>query len=155
MIIKRALQTNDSNTTRCKKANADSIKIFFNLKYSGETAARMVKSCTKKLYKSFKQEINVKFATHYKTTKISFFTNRKDKTPSLSKSSVVYRCTCPGCSCYYIGTKERTLHKRTEEHIYPKKSNNEQSAIYKHLSTYLHYGQILYYYTLRCFSCFC
>ena len=46
----------------------------------------MAKKCIKKLYKSFKREINVKFVTHYKTTKISFFTNTKDKTPSLSQS---------------------------------------------------------------------
>ena len=32
-IIIRALQSNDSNTTGSKKANADSIKIFFNLNY--------------------------------------------------------------------------------------------------------------------------
>ena len=44
-IITRALQTNDTNTTRSEKANADSIKIFFNLNYSGETVERMGKSC--------------------------------------------------------------------------------------------------------------
>ena len=44
-----------------KRAKADFIKMFFNLNYSGDTAERMVKSCIKKLYKSFKREINVKF----------------------------------------------------------------------------------------------
>ena len=53
-IIKRALQTNDSNTPRSKKDNTDSIKIFSNLNYSGETAERMVKKCIKKLHRSFK-----------------------------------------------------------------------------------------------------
>ena len=57
------LQSNDSNTTRSKKAKADSIKISFKLSYSGKIAERMVKSCIKKLYKSFKREINVKFVT--------------------------------------------------------------------------------------------
>ena len=60
------LQSNDRNTSRSKKANADSIKIFFSLNYSGEAAERMFKSCIKNLYKSFKQEIFVKFVTHYK-----------------------------------------------------------------------------------------
>ena len=83
-IIKPALQTNDSNTTRSKKENADSIKIFFNFNYSGETAERMVKTCINKLLKKFKREIKVKFVTHYKTTKTVFYTNTKDKTPSLS-----------------------------------------------------------------------
>ena len=54
-IIKQALQSDYSNTTRSKKAYADSIKIFFNLNYSGETAERMDKSCIEKLYKSFMQ----------------------------------------------------------------------------------------------------
>ena len=112
-IFKRALQANNSNTTRSKKANADSVKIFFNLNHSGKTFERMVKSCIKKLYRSFKREINVKFVTHYKTTIMSFFTNSKDKTPSLSQSSVVYKFTCPSCSCNYIGKTERTLHERT------------------------------------------
>ena len=71
--------------TLLEKDNTDSMKIFFNLNYSGETAGRMVKKCIKKLYKSFKPEINVKFVTHYKTTKILFFTNIKGKTPSLSQ----------------------------------------------------------------------
>ena len=44
----------------------------------------MVKSCIKKLYKSLKQEINVKFVTHYKTAKRSFFTNTKGKTSILN-----------------------------------------------------------------------
>ena len=126
-----------------KKDNPDSVKIFFNLNYSGETAERMVISCIKKLYRSFKREINVKFATHYKTTKMLFFTNTKDKTLSLSQSSIVYRFTCPGCSCNYIGKTERTLPERTEEHAYHKKKSNKQSAIDEHLSTCPQYRHIV------------
>ena len=80
---------------------------------------------------------------HYKTTKISFFTNTKGKTPSLSQSSVVYKFTCPVCSCNYIGKTERTLHKTTEEHKYPSKKSNGQSAIYEHLSTCPQYSHIV------------
>ena len=67
-----------------------------------------------------------------------FFTNTKDKTPSLSQSFVVYKFTCPGCSCNYIGKTERTLHERTDEHAYSNKTSNEQNAIYEHLSTCPH-----------------
>ena len=70
------------------------MKIFFNLNYSGETAENMINSCLRKFYKGFKQEINVKFDTHYrKTTKMSFFANTKDKTSSLYQSSVVCKFT--------------------------------------------------------------
>ena len=84
----------------------------------------MVKWCIEKLYKSFKREINVKFVKYYKTTKMSFFTNTRDKTPSLSQSSVVHKFTCPACGCSYIGKTERSLHERTEEHAYPNKKSN-------------------------------
>ena len=103
----------------------------------------MVKTCIKKLYKSFKRGINVKFVTHCKTTKMTFFTNAKDKTLSLSQSSVVHKFTCPCCSCNYIGKTEQTLHERTKEHVYPNKKSNRQSAIYEHLSTFPHYGHIV------------
>ena len=103
----------------------------------------MVKSCIKKLYKSFKREINVKFVTQYKTIKMSFFTNTKDKTPSLNQSPVAYKFTCPGCSCSYNSKTERTLHERTEEHVYPNKKSNEQSAIYEHLSICPHNSYIV------------
>ena len=73
----------------------------------------MVISYIKKLYKSLKREINVKFVTNCKTTKMSFFTNTKDKIPRLSQSSVVYKFICPGCSSSYIGKMKQTLHERT------------------------------------------
>ena len=72
-----------------------------------------------------------------------FFTNTKGKTSSLSHSSVVYKFTCPGCSCNYIGKTERTLHERTEEHAYSNKKSNEQSAVYEHLPTCPHYNHIV------------
>ena len=78
-----------------------------------------------------------------KLQKFRSFTNTKDKTPSLSQSSVVYKFTCPGCSCNYIGKTERTLHERTEEHAYPNKKSNQQSAIYENLSSCLHYSHIV------------
>ena len=103
----------------------------------------MVKLCIRKLYKSFKREINIKFVTHYKTTKILFFANAKSKTPTLSQSSGVYKFTCPSGSCNYIGKTEQTLHERTEENAYLSKKSNEQSVIYDNFSTCLCYSQIL------------
>ena len=101
------------NTNKSKKANADSVKIFFNLNYSGETAERMVKS-SRKSSRKYIEVSNEKlmFVIHYKTTKMSFFTNTKDKTPSLSQSSVVYKFTCPGCSCNYTVKPPNSGHLR-------------------------------------------
>ena len=122
--------------------STDSTKIFFNLQYSGDTTERLVKSCIKKLYKYLKKDTNIKFILCYKTTKMSFHTNTKEKTPLLSQSSLVYKFTCPGCSSSYVGKTERTLFKRTEEHTYPSKKKNDQSAVFEHLSTSTHYDHI-------------
>ena len=102
----------------------------------------MVKSCIKKLPKCLKKDTNIKFIVCYKTTKMSFYTNTKDKTPLLSQSSLVYKFTCPGCSSSYVGKTERTLFERTEEHAYPSKKKNDPSAIFEHLSTCTHYDHI-------------
>ena len=79
---------------------------------------------------------------HYQTTKLSYFTNTKDKTPFLSQSSVIYKFVCPGCKSCYVGKTDRTLHERTKEHAYAKGNKNEQSAIYEHLSLRTHYSHI-------------
>ena len=113
------------------------------MSYSNETAEGVLKWCIKKLYKSFKQEIIVKFVTPYKTKKLSFFANTKNKTRSLCQSSLVYKFTCPSCSCKYIGKTEWTLHERAKEHAYPNKKSNQQSAIYEHLSACSHYNHKL------------
>ena len=52
------------------------------------------------------------------------------------------RCFFPGCSSSYAGKTERTLFDRTEEHTYPSKMKNDQSAIFEHLSTCTHYDHI-------------
>ena len=96
----------------------------------------------KKAIQMFKKDTNIKFIVCYKTTKMSFYTNTKDKTPLLSQSSLVYKFTCPGCSSSYVGKTERTLFERTEEHAYPSKKKNDQSAIFEHLSTCTHYDHI-------------
>ena len=63
-----------------------------------------------------------------------FFANSKNITPSLSQSSVVYKFTCLGYACNYIGKTEQTLHERTEKHAYLNKKSNKQSPGYEHLS---------------------
>jgi len=54
--------------------------------------------------------------------KVCYFTNTKDRTPLTSKSIVVYRFCCPGCSAEYIGKTDRNLHERCLEHTTTKDS---------------------------------
>ena len=90
------------------------MKIFIDLKFSGNTGDRIVKNCIKKLYKCFKKEVPVKFVIHYQTTKLCYFTNTKDKTPFLSQLLFVNVFVFPGCKSCYVGKTDSTLHDRTK-----------------------------------------
>ena len=140
-IVKRALRDKESSNIK-EETTTDTVKIFIDLKFSGNTGDRIVKNCMKKLHKCFKKEVTVKFVLRYQTTKLCYFTNTKDKSPFLSQSSVIYKFVCPGCKSCYIGKTDRTLHERTKEHAYAKGNKNEQSAIYEHLSLCTHYSHI-------------
>ena len=62
-----------------------------------------------KTLKVFQEKKRVKFVLQYETTKLSYFTNRKDKILLLSQSSVVYKFVCPGYSSSFIEKTDRTL----------------------------------------------
>ena len=126
-IIKRVLSTpktkenNPPGETLPKEQ-----KVYFSVAYAGTTADQLIKRCWRKLSCCTSKKVN--FITQYSSTSISFFTNMKDKIPTLSKSYVVYEFTCPGCSASYIGLTKRTLFQRTKEH-----ASRDESAIRKHL----------------------
>ena len=89
-----------------------------------------MKKYFKKLGHSTSQKVN--FACRYSVTKISFFTNKKDKLNKLIKSNVVYQFSCTGCEYSYIGKTEQTLFERTKEHV-----TRADSAIKGHLGNCL------------------
>ena len=126
-LIKRVLSTSrtqDNNQT--SQSVPKEQKVYFSVAYAGTTADQLIKRCWKKLSRCTSKKVH--FVTQYSSTSISFFTNMKDKIPTLSKSYVIYEFTCPGCSASYIGLTKRTLFQRTKEHA----SRNE-SAIRMHL----------------------
>ena len=53
LIVKRALRDKESNNIT-EESTTDTVKIFIDLKFSGNRADRIVKNCIKKLYKYFK-----------------------------------------------------------------------------------------------------
>ena len=91
--IKHAPRNNDNNNT-FNDNDTDAARIYIKIKYSGETADRLIKQCMKKLYKCFKSGKRV--GLQYEITKLSYFTNTKDKISLLSQPSVVYKFVCPG-----------------------------------------------------------
>ena len=93
------------------------VRIYIKIKTYGETADRLIKQCIKKRYKCFKKEKWAKFIFQHETTKLSYFTNTKNKTSLLSQSSLVNKFVFPAYSSSCIGKTERTLWDRTEEHV--------------------------------------
>ena len=140
-IIKQTLKHNNTSRTQVEN-NPDVVKIYLDLKFCGEIGDQLIKKCFKKLYHCFQKDKQVKFVLNYQTTKMSFYTNTKDKVPLLSQSFVVYKFKCPGCNCSYIGKTERTLFERTREHAY-ENNNKDQSAIYEHIRSCPCYNHII------------
>ena len=120
-IIKHTLRNNDNN------------KMFNDNEIDGTVRIYKFKQCMKKLYKCFKKEKRVKHVLQYETTKLSYFTNTKDKISLLSQSSVVCKFVCPGCSSSYIG-KQSALYgtegqKNMATKIIIRKNNIWESSI--------------------------
>ena len=105
-------------------------KVYFNVHYAGDVGDQLVKQCWRKLSRCTKERVN--FVTKYSVTKLSFFTNMKDKIRSLSKSYVIYEFACPGCTASYIGLTRRTLSQRTKEH-----ATRDESSIKSHIDNCL------------------
>ena len=82
----------------------------------------------KRLFKLLRKDKDVIFKIQFQTTKLSFFTSNKDRTPFLSSSYLVYQYSCPGCCQSYIGKTESTLFNRTLQHAW----SDQKSAVYKH-----------------------
>jgi hypothetical protein len=95
-------------------------KVWVRVPYLGKQGETLVKNCIKKIQRCLTVPVN--FIVIYDNKKFSYFLSNKDKIPNLSKSSVVYEVTCPGCSATYIGKTERRLQTRLAEHTNPTKS---------------------------------
>ena len=90
----------------------------------------LVKKCIRTLKKNTKKNVRVTFVVTYNTTKLSFYTNTKDRIDKLAHSCIVYKFYCPGCSKSYIGITKRTFFERINEHLF--KDNN--SLVYNHIN---------------------
>ena len=122
-IIKRVL----SKPTEKKQEKTDDTKnVYFSVHYAGDIGDQITRQCWKKLNRLTKCKVN--FVTKYSVTKLSFFTNMKDRLNPHSKSFVIYEFKCPGCISSYIGLTKRTLFQRTKEH-----SSRDESAIKLHI----------------------
>ena len=88
-IINHALRNKCNSNNTFNHNDIHAVRIYIKIKHSGETAESLIKQCTKKLYKNFKNENRIKFVLQYQTTKLPYFTNTNDKISLLNQSSVV------------------------------------------------------------------
>ena len=107
------------------------IELYMSLPYFGKEAESIVQRTKKRLFKQFRREKEMILKVQFQTTKLSFFTSNKDKTPLLSSSCLVYQYSCPGCCKSYIGKTESTLSNRTMEHAW----KDQKSAVNKHFKS--------------------
>ena len=115
-IIKRVLSKETLTNDVISNEEKDKIPtVFINISYSGEKGEHLLKKCFKKFGRSTNQKVN--FVCRYSVTKMLFYSNMKDKLNIVSKSNVVYQFSFPGCESSYIGKTERTIFKRTKEHV--------------------------------------
>ena len=77
-IIKHALPNNDNNYRLYNDNDIDAVRMYIKIKYSGETADRLIKQCMKKLYICFKNEKGGKFVLQYETTKFFYQHKRQN-----------------------------------------------------------------------------
>ena len=129
-IIKKTI-TKLNNATTVDSSNDDNIvTLWMKIPYLGDQSQQLVRTLQRKLKRSTRKNTQFVLKVSYSTTKVSYFTNNKDRTPKLSKSGVVYQFRCPGCSADYIGKTDRNLHERCIEH-----ATTKDSAIMSHLNT--------------------
>ena len=112
--------------------------------YAGAQGDRLVKNLTKKLKRIISQPFILK--NIYKTTKMSYYCNTKDRIPDYLKSHVVYEFSCPACNAGYIGKTDRNLGTWIKEHC----GLDKNSPIFNHLAECNFYQYTL---TLHSFPC--
>ena len=70
--------------------------------------------------------------------KISYLTTIKGTGLFLSRSNIIYRCTCPGCNHWYIGKFECHLNVRTQKHARVDKNSAEFQHITNTKRNHIH-----------------
>ena len=126
---------NDINHDDLDNSTNNIPKIWIHLPYLGNYGTRLTHSFINRITPFLK--IKCTFVILWKTTNGNSFLSNKDKTPMRYQSSVVYKFTCPGCNCRYIGKTDRCLYTRLKEHPQDNKSN-----IFNHIINCEHFQHI-------------
>ena len=141
----KLLQTREKRQQKNDDQDKENLPVIFcRIPYAGAQGDRLVKNLTKKLKRIISQPFILK--NIYKTTKMSYYCNTKDRIPDYLKSHVVYEFSCPACNAGYIGKTDRNLGTRIKEHC----GLDKNSPVFNHLAECNFYQYTL---TLHSFPC--
>ena len=99
-IIKRLKnQKNAKNNYTPEQENIATI--FCRIPYAGVQEETLIKNLVRKLKRHIDKPF--KLRNLYRTKKLSYYCNTKNKVPEYLKSHIVYEFCCPACNIKYIG----------------------------------------------------
>ena len=104
--IANKLIKESTSPQRRLKDDEDTHNIYMFLPYTGKEAETVILRCRKRLFRLFRNDLNIKFKVHLQSKKLSFLTSNKDRTPMLSSSTVVYHYEFPVCMKSYGNWKD-------------------------------------------------
>ena len=135
-IIKRL--ENRKNTKNNYTLEQENIAtIFCRLPYAGVQGETLIKNLVRKLKRHIDKPF--KLRNIYRTKKLSYFCNTKDKVPEYLKSHIVYEFCCPACNIKYIGKTDRNFGTRVQEHS----GLDKKSPVYNHLFECEHFSYMV------------
>ena len=141
----KLLQTREKRQQKNDDQNKENLPVIFcRIPYTGAQGDRLAKNLTKKLKWIVSQPFILK--NLYKTTKMSYYCNAKDRIPDYLKSHVVYEFSCPACNACYIGKTNRNLGTRIKEHC----GLDKNSSVFNHLAECNFYRYTLTFHNFPC-----
>ena len=77
-----------------------------------------------------------KLRNTYRTKKLTYYCNTKDKVPEYLKSHIVYTFCCPACNNKYIGKTDQNICTLVQDH----NGSDKISMVYNHMSGCEHFN---------------
>ena len=95
----------------------------------------------KNLVRKPKRHIDKQFELRniYRTKKLSYYYNTKDKVPEYLKSHILYEFCCPACNMEYIGKTDPNFGTRVQEH----NGLDKKPPVYNHLLECEHFNYVV------------
>ena len=132
-IIKRLEnQKNTKNNYTLEQENI--VTIVCRIPYAGVKGETLIKNLVRKL----KRHIDKPFKSRniYRTKKLSYYCDTKDKVPEYLRSHIVYEFCWPACNIIYIGKTDRNFGTRVQKHS----GLDKKSPVYNHLFECEHFS---------------